>query len=228
MAMNKKTSAEKAGHKRSKRGKDAAQAASSTPIEEATETTAGDGAAVATSEDAAYWKGLAQRAQADFENTKKRLVAQQTQALERAAERVIAGLIPVMDDLDYGIAHAREAGNDLCAGLEAIRAKLTAVFAAEGVAVLDPTDTPFDHNTMQAVQMLPDATRPDQTVAQTLQKGYVLGSRVIRAAMVVVTTGGVTAGAGAGAEMSVEAAPKTIPSDSIPANPDTPVDEEEA
>jgi len=149
--------------------------------------------------EAEKWKVFAQRAQAEFENTKKRLEAQQFAALERASERVLTGLIPVMDDLEYGIAHAHlesDAGTGVAAGLEAIYAKLAAVFAAEGVEVLDPTGQPFDHNTAQAVQMVEDAHVPDQTVTQTLQKGYVMGgSRVLRAAMVVVST--VPAGAGA-------------------------------
>ena len=154
-------------------------------------------------EELAQWKDTAQRAQAEFENTKKRLIGQQQAALERVSEQVVAGLIPVMDDLEYGITHARETCNDMADGLEAIYTKLTAVLAAEGVHMLDPTGQVFDHNTAQAVQMVEDASQPDQTVTQVLQKGYVMGGggsgggtggsggayqRVIRPAMVVVTT----------------------------------------
>jgi molecular chaperone GrpE len=139
------------------------------------------------------WKDTAQRAQAEFENTKKRLAGQQQAALERAGERVVTGLIPVMDDLEYGIAHAKETGNEMAEGLQAIYAKLEAAFAAEGVTILNPLNESFDHHTAQAVQMVPDTSKPDQTVIQVLQKGYVMGApagsaRVLRPAMVVVST----------------------------------------
>lgn len=141
-------------------------------------------------EEVAHWKDFAMRAQAEFANTKDRLVKQQATALAHAGERVISELIPVMDDLEYGIAHAKETGNELAEGLEAIYAKMRAVFEGQGVSVLDPTGEAFDHNTASAVQMVKNADLPDQTVSQTLQKGYVLGTKVLRPAMVVVSTGG--------------------------------------
>ncbi|MDR1775186.1 MAG: nucleotide exchange factor GrpE [Actinomycetes bacterium] len=143
-----------------------------------------------TVEDTTDWKAYAMRAQAEFENTKKRLAAQHAAAVERAGQRVIEGLIPVMDDLEYAIAHARESENEITDGIEAIYTKLGAVFQREGVTVIDPTGQPFDHNTANAVQMVPDADVPDQTVVQTLQKGYAMGAKVLRPAMVVVSTAG--------------------------------------
>jgi len=140
----------------------------------------------------AHWQDTAKRAQAEFDNTKKRLAGQQQAALERASERVVTALLPIMDDLERAIAHAQETGNDLADGMQAIYAKLEAVFGAEGVSILSPLGEPFDHNTAQAVQMVPDTTRPDQTVVEVLQKGYTMsgGARVLRPAMVVVSTAG--------------------------------------
>ena len=144
----------------------------------------------------AQWRDTAMRAQAEFDNTKKRLATQQATALARASERVITALIPVIDDIEFGISHAEEAqegNNDMLEGLQAIYAKLIAVLSSENVEVIDPLDQPFDHNTAQAVQMVEDATKPDQSVVQVLQKGYVMGkdgenTRVLRPAMVVVST----------------------------------------
>jgi len=133
------------------------------------------------------------RAQAEFENTKKRLAQQQAQALLRASERVITALIPALDDLEFALVHAEESDNDMLEGLQAIHAKLAAVLAAEQVEIVDPLNQPFDHDTAQAVQMIEDTTKPEQTVTQVLQKGYVMGKdsdnpRVLRPAMVVVST----------------------------------------
>ena len=136
------------------------------------------------------WKDTALRAQAEFENTKKRLIGQQQMALERSRERVVSGLIPVMDDLENAATHAKENCSDMAEGLQAIYSKLEAIFLAEGVTILDPLGEPFDHNTAQAMQMVPDADKPDETVIQVLQKGYVMGggTRVLRPAKVIVST----------------------------------------
>jgi molecular chaperone GrpE len=142
--------------------------------------------------EATRWKDAAARAQAEFGNTKKRLEANQAQAIARAGERIVTALIPVMDDLDMSIAHAKASEDGMAEGLEAIQTKLMSVLANEGVKQIDPLGQPFDHNTAQAVQMVNDTSQPEQTVSQVLQKGYVMGAdeKVLRPAMVVVTTSG--------------------------------------
>ena len=134
------------------------------------------------------WKERAARAQAEFENTRKRLIASQDEALGRATDRVIEGLLPVVDDLDLAIAHGQEAGSDLCQGLLAIRDKIRAAFAREGVEVIDPQPgEPFDHMSQSAMQVVKRDDMPDQSVAQVFQKGYRRGARIIRPAMVIVS-----------------------------------------
>ncbi|MCL2536937.1 MAG: nucleotide exchange factor GrpE [Coriobacteriia bacterium] len=144
-------------------------------------------------EQVSTWRDTAMRAQAEFENTKKRLQAQQAVAVARAGERVITNLIPILDDIDLALTHAKESQNDMADGLAAIRSKMDALLGAEKVETIDPLGQPFDHDTAQAVQMVEDATKPDQTVTAVLQKGYVIGAgsdlpRVLRPAMVVVST----------------------------------------
>jgi len=138
--------------------------------------------------EAAEWKERAARAQAEFDNTRKRLIAAQDEALGRATDRVIEGLLPVVDDLDLAIVHGQKAGSDLCEGLLAIRDKMQAAFAREGVEVIDPQEgDPFDHATQSAMQVVERDDLPDQSVAQVFQKGYRRGARVIRPAMVIVS-----------------------------------------
>lgn len=138
------------------------------------------------------WKEYAMRAQAEFENTKRRLETRQADAVKRAGERVIEGLLPVVDDLEYAIRHATDTNNEMLVGVSAIHTKILSVLVREGVEVIDPLDRPFDHNVASAVQMVENADVPDQTVVNVLQKGYQMGSRVVRPAMVVVSTGGPT------------------------------------
>lgn len=141
--------------------------------------------------EAASWKDRAARAQADFENTRKRLEARHSDALLRAGERIVEALLPVIDDLDRAIVHAEETGSaDVAEGLEAVRRKLIEVLVREGCSAIEPAGEPFDPEKHNAVQMREDAGLPDHTVCDVFQKGYEMHGRVLRPAMVVVSTGG--------------------------------------
>lgn len=145
-------------------------------------------------EEAAKWKDQFARAQAEFENSRKRLENRQAEAVKQASARVIKNMIPSLDDLEYAEKHALESGREAEAkGIRAIADKMLESFEKEGVTVIDPLDQPFDHNTCNAVQMVTDPEKPDQTVVQVLQKGYELNGVVLRPAMVIVSTGGAPA-----------------------------------
>ncbi|HET6352177.1 MAG TPA: nucleotide exchange factor GrpE [Coriobacteriia bacterium] len=136
------------------------------------------------------WRDTALRAQAEFENSRKRLEVRHADALLRASERVVSELLPVIDDFERAIDHIGEGNADAIEGLVAVHRKLLAVLAKEGVAPIDPLDQPFDADKHNAVQMQEDAEVPDHTVVAVFQKGYEMHGRVLRPAMVVVSTGG--------------------------------------
>lgn len=145
-------------------------------------------------QEVAKWKDQFARAQAEFENSRKRLENRQAEAVKQASARVIKNMIPSLDDLEYAEKHALESGREAEAkGIHAIAEKMLGAFMKEGVSVINPLDQPFDHNTCNAVQMVTDAEKPDQTVVQVLQKGYELNGVVLRPAMVIVSTGGAPA-----------------------------------
>ena len=64
------------------------------------------------------------------------------------------------------------------------------ILGKEGVEVIDPVGEPFDPLVHQAVGRVEDTNAYDETVAQVYQKGYRMGGKVIRSAMVTVTYGG--------------------------------------
>ena len=138
------------------------------------------------------WRDKAMRAQADFENTRKRLEARHADALLRAGERIVESLLPVLDDMDRAIDHAVGDGSDVAEGLDAVRRKLLDVLAREGCEAIDPFGAAFDPERHSAVQMREDAEVADHTVVEVFQKGYEMHGRVLRPAMVVVSTGGPT------------------------------------
>ncbi len=140
--------------------------------------------------EAADWRDKAARAQADFENTRKRLEGRHADALLRAGERVVEALLPVIDDLERAIDHAVADGGDVAEGLSAVHRKLLDVIGREGCSAIDPFGQPFDPLKHNAVQMREDTEVADHTVVEVFQKGYEMHGRVLRPAMVVVSTGG--------------------------------------
>jgi molecular chaperone GrpE len=136
---------------------------------------------------------LAQRVQAEFENFRKRMLREQTDAIARAGQRIIDELLPVVDNLERAIDHAVAAGevsSELLKGVELVHAQVLDVFAKEGVTVDDPFGRAFDPTKEQAVGQKEDTEVPDGTVVDVYQKGYLMAGKVIRPAMVVVSTGG--------------------------------------
>jgi molecular chaperone GrpE len=139
------------------------------------------------------------RLQAEWDNFRKRTAAERTAERCRATERLIEKLLPVVDDLERAIGHSDNASEgSLREGITAVYAKLNEVLTREGVKVIDPQSQPFDAIQHQAVGKVEDASVPDETVAQVYQKGYELGERILRPAMVVVSTGGPRPSEGSG------------------------------
>ena len=135
-----------------------------------------------------------QRLQADWDNFRKRTAQERIAERERAAEGVIEALLPAMDDLELAIDHARssddEAARGLADGVSAVRAKILDVFAKQGAEVIDPVGEPFDPMEAQAVATVEDDEAYADTVMAVLRKGYRMGGRVLRPAMVQVSVGG--------------------------------------
>ncbi len=135
-----------------------------------------------------------QRLQADWDNFRKRTAQERLAERERAAESVIEALLPAVDDLERAIEHAEassdEAARGLAEGVSAVRAKILAVFDKNGVRVIDPLGEPFDSLECQAVGTLEDPETYADTVTAVLRRGYAMGGKVIRPAMVQISVGG--------------------------------------
>jgi molecular chaperone GrpE len=132
--------------------------------------------------------GMVQRVQADFENYKKRMMRQQTELVERAAESLVAKVLPVLDALDLARAHMG-AGEDVSAEGKALlqaSALLNDTLAREGLEPIDEADVAFDPTTHDAVDHVAAVDGDDGTVSAVLRAGYRWKGRVIRPAMVQV------------------------------------------
>jgi len=117
-----------------------------------------------------------QRTRADFDNYRKRMLRQQGEHVERAAETLVEKLLPVLDNFDAAIAHST--------GFEQVQASLMAILEKEGLERINPVDKPFDPTEADAVAH--EAGDGGPVVAEVLRSGYRWKGRVVRPAMVRV------------------------------------------
>ena len=136
------------------------------------------------------------RLQADWDNYRRRTDRERVAERERACEGLVKDLLPAIDDLERAVDHAGsaaggdEAVKQLVDGVAAVHAKVVAVLQKQGVEVIDPAGEPFNPNDHQAVGRVENPNVYDETVADVYQKGYRLGGKVVRPAMVTVAYGG--------------------------------------
>lgn len=133
------------------------------------------------------------RVQADWENYRRRTAQERLDERARATEALVTNLLPVIDDLERAVEHA-DVDNDqlkqFAEGVSAVHTKLLSVLEKEGVEVIDPAGETFDPLAHQAVGREENAELFDESVAQVYQKGFAMGGKVIRPAMVSVAFGG--------------------------------------
>jgi len=126
-----------------------------------------------------------QRVQADFANFRKRAAREQESLVERAGERIVRDLLPVLDDLERALeAAADHEEAKLEEGVKLVHRQLEQLLRREGLAPIE-TDGRFDPHVHEALLSQPSAA-DEGSVIEVLQKGYRLGDRVLRPARVVV------------------------------------------
>jgi molecular chaperone GrpE len=124
-----------------------------------------------------------QRLKAEFDNYRKRFARDQQELAARAHERLVRELVPVLDDLERALAHE---GN-LEDGIRLIHRQLDEALTKEGLVEVETTGM-FDPHTQEALLAQP-SDEAEGTVIEVLQKGYLLGDRVLRPARVVISQG---------------------------------------
>lgn len=121
-----------------------------------------------------------QRVSAEFANYRRRMDRERTAGIEAARAELLSELLPVVDDLD----RARDHGDLADGPLKAFADKMVALLAGQGVEQFGEEGDPFDPNLHEAVQDESDGGEP--VLGTVLRKGYRMGERTLRAAMVIV------------------------------------------
>jgi molecular chaperone GrpE len=130
---------------------------------------------------------LAKRAQADFENYRKRAAKEAAAAGERAKSGLVRELLPIVDNLERALASAEEGEQHLAEGVRLVHSELIAVLERNGVEQFDPAGESFDPSVHEALSTRPaDGTEPGMVV-DVVEKGYKANGTVLRPARVVVS-----------------------------------------
>ena len=159
--------------------------------DEASEEASAEAAVAKAKEEAAEWQGKYLRLHAEWDTYRRRMKEQREEESRRATEKLVEDIIPVLDDFERSINYANENGEEgLLGGVTAVYAKLNEVLVKEVVEIIDPVGQPYEALEAQAVATVDNPNGPDETVEQVYQKGYRMGNKVIRPAMVTVAVGG--------------------------------------
>lgn len=126
---------------------------------------------------------------ADFDNFRKRVVKEKAEILRNGAEKVLAGLLPIVDDFERGLQATASTDNaeGVREGMELIYNKLVKYLADNGVKPIESTGADFDPDFHEAIATIP-APQPELKgkVVDTVQKGYMINDKVLRHSKVAV------------------------------------------
>ena len=147
-----------------------------------------------------------QRLQAEFANYRKRVDRDRVVVGELAAGRVIADLLPVLDDIDRARAHG-----DLTGALKAVADQLDTVLAKHGLVAFGEVGDRFDPARHEAVMHEESTAVQVPTTTTVMRRGYEYHDRLLRPAMV-----GVTDPVAPGATPDKRAEPDAAPVDTAP------------
>ena len=125
---------------------------------------------------------------ADFDNYRKRAQREMGGLVDRASERVVSALLPVIDSLDAALAveTTTETEEKLKSGVRSTRDQLLDVLAKEGLEPIETFDMPFDPSLHEAVTTSGEGNG-ELVITDEFRRGYRLKGRVLRASMVGVT-----------------------------------------
>ena len=142
-------------------------------------------------EEIASLKEQVLRAHADAQNVRRRSEQDVEKARKFALEKFVADLLPVADNLERAIAAGNpedETQKAVLEGVELTLKSLQDTLKKYKVEMVDPAGEPFDPQLHQAMTMVPNPDMEPNTVMDVFQKGYTLNGRLVRPAMVVVSS----------------------------------------
>lgn len=141
--------------------------------------------------EAAKWKDIALRTQAELDNYRKRVARDREDDLKRAQVGLLDRLLPVLDNFELGMIEVRKGDpkSPIVFGMEMIERQLKEFMAGSGVEAIEAEGKKFDPNLHEAISQEENAAVPEGHIVRQVRKGYKVRDRLLRAAMVVVSKG---------------------------------------
>jgi molecular chaperone GrpE len=129
------------------------------------------------------------RAQAEFQNFRRRVEKERLELLAYASTEAVRALLPVLDDFERALkveTPGQEPANEYVKGIELIYQRLYEALKKLGLEPIVSTGQPFDPHIHHAVEMVETEVAADHTVLDEFQRGYNFKGRLLRPAMVKV------------------------------------------
>ncbi len=135
----------------------------------------------------AEYLAMAQRVQADFENFRRRNESVRADAFADGRREVASAMLPVLDNLERAAEAAENSGDEsMKNGVQLVLKQMCEIYKKMEVTPIDRLGEKFDPNLENAILQGTPEDGEAGTVCQVLQKGYMMGTRVLRHAMVKV------------------------------------------
>lgn len=146
------------------------------------------------------------RLQADFDNFRKRALRERAEIELQANESLMKELLPVLDHLDLAVDAAvqHNADGPVIEGFRLVSEQLLTALAKAGLTPVDAAAQEFDPHRHEAISQVASETVPANHVVAQVRRGYLLGSKLLRPAQVVVSQGPAARTAAPGAAAPAE------------------------
>ena len=128
------------------------------------------------------------RLQADFENFRRRTSKEREELANVVTQDLLKGMLPILDNFDRAMAAEQKDSESFQKGVEMIYTQHHETLKNDGLEPIETAGQKFDPNFHQAVMRVENPDLEDDTIAQELQKGYIVKGRVIRPSMVQVVS----------------------------------------
>ncbi|MBX7258637.1 MAG: nucleotide exchange factor GrpE [Candidatus Hydrogenedentes bacterium] len=127
------------------------------------------------------------RARAEFDNYRRRVARDSERARQMAAEALLRDILPVIDHLELALRHKDDQSGALAEGVEMTVKSLHEVLRRHGLEPIAAEGEPFNPEVHEAIMRRPSEEHPQDTVLEEFQRGYRLGTMVLRPTKVVVS-----------------------------------------
>lgn len=144
-----------------------------------------------STKEAAHWKDLAARNQAELDNYRKRMAREKSDAIKFANGSLLSELLPVIDSFQMGLTAAINEDPDsiISKGMEMVQKQLEEFFSSQGAVAISSVGKEFDPNLHEAISQESSDKVPNGHIITEIRKGYTLNDRLLRAANVIVSKG---------------------------------------